>query len=278
MKECWRKEIDEFEQEHRRDVTKGDFTHLFGRAYIKAFDEDTIKAAFCVTGVHPFSCEAITEDQLKPSIPHSVKGSFPLPQPSPVQAVMAVFHHQPLTSFDVSPSTHSVAPSSPSESHRRARDPNIDPALYTPLKRMRMMYSTLGGMTTGLYLVSNTKFTSATPVPSIVLEKLPDLPQPDWSVLETEHEGWKTRQQLERENKGLRSSLGHAKTHLRARDLMLEGTHAQLVVQDIHLHKTQRALHNKEHRSTGGRMIRLCYSMDRHRSCHLMSFVPSCKE
>jgi hypothetical protein len=80
-----------------------------------------------------------------------------------------------------------------------------------------------------------------------VLEKLLDLPQPDWSLLEAEHEGWKTRQQLERENERLRSSLGHAKTHLRARDLMLEGTHAQLVVQDIHLHKTQRALHNKEH-------------------------------
>jgi hypothetical protein len=124
MKECWRKEIDQFEQTHKRDVMKGDFTHLFGRAYIKAFDQDTIKAAFHVTGVHPFSHEAITEDQMKPSIPHSVKGSFPLPQPSPVRAVIAAFHHQPPTSFNVSPSTHSavgVAHTSPcpSESHCR---------------------------------------------------------------------------------------------------------------------------------------------------------------
>jgi len=66
-------------------------------------------------------------------------------------------------------------------------------------------------------------------------------------LLETKHEGWKTWQQLERENECLRSSLGHAKTHLQAHDLMLEGTHAQLVVQDIHLHKTQWALHNKEY-------------------------------
>ncbi|KDR65049.1 hypothetical protein GALMADRAFT_82338, partial [Galerina marginata CBS 339.88] len=86
MKDAWKQEIVSFEQQKMRKVSKSEFTSLWSRAYQASFTQDTILAAFRVTGVHPFSRDAITEAQMKPSLTTSIKGSFPLPQPSPVRA------------------------------------------------------------------------------------------------------------------------------------------------------------------------------------------------
>lgn len=123
---------------------------LWSRAYKSAFTPETISAAFRATGVHPFSRETITEAQMKPSVTTSIKGCFPLPQPSPVRAVMASFNANPPTAFAVSPSTHTRHRPSESDDDenlvmltpsRRKRAPEIDPSLYTPSKRMRILYT-----------------------------------------------------------------------------------------------------------------------------------------
>ncbi|KAJ2929322.1 hypothetical protein H1R20_g7775, partial [Candolleomyces eurysporus] len=91
MKENWKQEIVNYEDTNFRPVDKNEFTYLFSRAYKSSFIADNIKAAFRVTGVHPFSRDMISEAQMKPSLTTSTKGTFPMPQPSPVHAVMAAF-------------------------------------------------------------------------------------------------------------------------------------------------------------------------------------------
>src|SRR5882762_1569311 len=166
MKNEFHYEIQKFEDLHKSKVTKANFVGVFGCAYLRSFTEDTIKAAFSATGVYPFNPDAISENQTKPSLPTSTKGSFPLLQPSPVRAIIKTMGSRPPTTFELSPTAHlapTAGPSritlsaspSPSPSNRRRRDPNIDPKLETPSKRMRIMYSALASTSSGSLLVSN---------------------------------------------------------------------------------------------------------------------------
>ena len=124
MKEIWKRVINKFEQEHQRAVTKNDFTFLFGTAYKEAFDRKTIKAAFRVTGVYPFNRTVITDSRIKPSMPTSVRGEFPLLQPSPVRVVLAAMDMNPHSPANTNISSVQSGP-------KRMRDPNIDPVLYS---------------------------------------------------------------------------------------------------------------------------------------------------
>ncbi|KIY52235.1 DDE-domain-containing protein, partial [Fistulina hepatica ATCC 64428] len=113
MKACWQEEIQTYEEAHRKPPAKADFTSLFGSAYLRAFTPETVKAAFEKTGIYPFNPNAVTATQTKPSLPSSLKGTFPLPMPSPVRAVMAAFSAHPPTAFALDPATHEPIQSSP---------------------------------------------------------------------------------------------------------------------------------------------------------------------
>lgn len=98
-------------------VKKGDFTGVFGRAFLRAFTKESVQAAFRATT--------------------STKAGFPLVQPSPVRAIIAAMRAHPPTSFEVDPDTHTKAtarPSSPStlSAHHDVCDLNIDPCLHEP--------------------------------------------------------------------------------------------------------------------------------------------------
>ena len=58
MKTEFRHEIQTFENLHMSKVMKGDFAGVFGHAFLHSFMEDTIKAAFATTGVHPFDLQS----------------------------------------------------------------------------------------------------------------------------------------------------------------------------------------------------------------------------
>ncbi|PPQ88047.1 hypothetical protein CVT26_000593, partial [Gymnopilus dilepis] len=126
---------------------------------------------------------------MKPSTTTSVKGEFPLPQPSPVRAIIAAFDpHGPAPVAPLTPvaGSGSISPEtqySPSSSRRRIRDENIDPALYTPSKRIRSLYSALSSTKSGSFLLSKDPISSSTPVFSPVLELPPSsIPQPNWDL------------------------------------------------------------------------------------------------
>ena len=100
MKHIWHAELDEYYQIYGKHVNKQTYARVFGTAFLKAFDRDTILAAFRATGVHPYDPTVITEQQMKPSEVTSTRTTFPLKMSSPVRRVMAVFHHQPATAFE----------------------------------------------------------------------------------------------------------------------------------------------------------------------------------
>ncbi|KAF5319127.1 hypothetical protein D9611_014093 [Ephemerocybe angulata] len=262
MKENWKRELMRFNDEHRRAADKNQFTYLFSRAYQKSFTIPTTKVAFRVTGVHPFCRTVITEKQLKPSITTSTKGSFPLPQPSPVRAVMAAMASRPPTAFDLSPSTHTrhgrahdnipetmTSPSTPSL-RRTAAHLDADPTLYTPSKRMRSMYAALASTSSGSILLSKAKITSSTPILDPMIEDLPPLEQPDWSLARTVTANM-SYEQLVHENERLRTHLTHAAKLHHAQEGIIEGAHATMVIQNLHLQKLNGALYGKEKQREG---------------------------
>ena len=173
MKLELRKEIHKFEDLHMAPVTKANFAGVFGRAFWCTFTSESIKAAFAATGVYPFNPAAITEKQMRVSLPTSTKSLFPLQQPSPVQAVIAAMGSYAATTLQLSPTAFTgpiTGPShitdlgspisSPSPSRRRGQDPVIDPELDdaadTPTKRMRIFYSVLASTSLGSMLVGKT--------------------------------------------------------------------------------------------------------------------------
>jgi hypothetical protein len=193
---------------------------VWAPAYLQAFDESTVKAAFEVTGVVPFNPNFVTAEQMKPSQATSTCGEFPLPQPSPVRAITQAMHVQPPTRMDLSPSNLganvSVTPQTPSR--RRGRDDedeNIDPVLWSPSKKMRTLYAHLGKTSAGSLLLSAPKIKSYdTAILQPVIQNVPrTLPPPNWSLAtpETSKELYKTRGQLEAENVELRKQLALAK-------------------------------------------------------------------
>ncbi|KAF8592789.1 DDE-domain-containing protein, partial [Ramaria rubella] len=177
MKDIYWQEVHTFEDVHGHKMAKADFTGVFRHAFLHVFTPETIKSAFKATGIYPFDPSVISPAQMKPSEPSSIKGVFPLPQPSPVRGVIATFHHQPPTSFDISPDTHTRSSSPTLE-----RDPNIDPSLYTPSKHICLMNAAIAGTASGSYLVSKTPIYSSQTLSAPVLETPLTLPQPDWSL------------------------------------------------------------------------------------------------
>lgn len=106
MKKAYQEAVSDFEKRMKRKFKKADFTGVFGKAFLEAFTPETIKAAFEKTGVYPFNPNAISAKQMRPSEATSLTKAYPLPNPSPVAAIMEAFRRKPLTSFDTSPSTH----------------------------------------------------------------------------------------------------------------------------------------------------------------------------
>jgi hypothetical protein len=271
MKHQFHNEIQKFENLHKRCVTKNDFAGVFGRAFLCAFTEETVKAAFMATGVHPFNPDAITEKQMKPSLPTSTKGMFPMPQTSPVRAIINTMGSQPPTAFDLSPTTHSGPGASPSQTTPasiglRKRDPNIDWDLdETPSKRTRRLYGALASTSTGSLLLSKTRLTSSYKLMQPVLEAAPELPQPDWSLLsKTPPRAYQTREMLEQQNQELTEHLRRSQKIIRARELIDERQSAQLVIQHAEMTKLSQSLHEKEKRKKNDRTVLFPGGFGRH--------------
>jgi hypothetical protein len=255
MKQIWKAVISTHEEEGRRAVEKSEFTGLFGTAYNKAFDPETVKAAFRVTGVVPFNRNAISEKQMKPSTTTSIRGEFPLPQPSPVRAAMILLDkHLEARAIELMPvastsQTVVAAEEEGSPMRRRMRDEEIDPALlYTPTKRLRLFETALSSTSSGSFLMSSVTYNSSIQIIEPVIASVPaSVPFPNWNLTKSpERKNWVSREMIEIENELLRESLRSAQSQVHIRDLMMEETNAQLLYQNLHLRRQNKALHNKE--------------------------------
>ncbi|KAJ7281716.1 hypothetical protein C8J57DRAFT_1056355 [Mycena rebaudengoi] len=126
----------------------------------------------------------------------------------------------------------------------------IDPALYTPSKRMRMMTSALGSTSSGSFLVSQASVTSLSSLPAPVLEGPPALAQPDWSQLEVTDEnlGAMTKSQLLEAAGKMRANLALARQHEIAGHGRIESAHGTIVLQNLFVEKQSQALNKKENK------------------------------
>lgn len=254
MKEAWKEEIRKFEELHGK-VTKGDFTEVFGKAFLIAFTEPTIRAAFEKTGVYPFNPEVITAEQLKPSEPTSIVGSLPIPMPSPVRAIMAAFNHRDITAFDSSPDARQHAPSSsitapgtPTQAPR-VIDRAVDPLLFTPTKCMCIMTGVLAGTSTGSFLVGKPRITSAQSIADPVFERPTHIESPQWNLLQEPTPGPdQTPQDLIDKIATLTLNLDLARQQIASKDSTIEAANAQLAVQGVYNKRLNEALNTKENK------------------------------
>ena len=267
IKDIWYNVIRDFEKQNNgRAVGKGDFTELFGRAYLKAFTMDTVKAAFAATGICPFDRNVITSEQMKPSEPTSVKGQFPMPLPSPVRAILATYHSYQPTAFELDADTHraitpiqavpllrsaSPCPSDMSyepctPTRKRPHAPEV--LNFTPSKRSRIMTAALTQTTSGSFLVTTARLTSSQVLPETVLEHPPPLPQPDWALMHLPIRGDEGVLELQARLKAVKDSLRQAKVELEVNREINAAANAQLVLKDMILAKQNQALHAKETR------------------------------
>lgn len=119
------------------------------------------------------------------------------------------------------------------------------------------MTTLLSATSSGSFLVSSVKVTSKYDIAGPVLKQQPPLPALDWSLC------WRAPQQIEclsqtaeaviEENQLLRESLQHAQRHITARDDIIEGAQAQLIVQDLWANKLHQSLFAKENMKTKDR-------------------------
>ncbi|KIJ37580.1 hypothetical protein M422DRAFT_211326 [Sphaerobolus stellatus SS14] len=269
MKEEFGRAVEKFEEEHNRGVRKADFASVFGSAFLKAAHVDLIKSAFSATGIIPFNPDVVALEKMKPSRATSIKGTFPLVQPSPVRAVIEHLTLYRPTHFDLDPDH--ARPVQPLPTITEAElDPNIDPSLqrapphtphrqfthnrtinrshpFTPSKAIRILISRLSATATGAFLVSNSPLKSITPILSPILESPPDLPTPNWDaakhgIVVSKH----TKEELASIIAELAAELTSAQTLLMALNGTLTRYEAQLIVQNIHMKKLNVALQGKE--------------------------------
>jgi len=107
--------------------------------------------------------------------------------------------------------------------------------------------------------------TSAYPVTQPVLEAMPELPLPDWSLLdETTSSAYQTRDMLVARNRELTENLNKSKMMLRARELIDERQTAQLIIQHAHLTKLNQSLHAKENKKATDRTVLFPGGFGRH--------------
>lgn len=278
LKRYYREEVSDFEMKNKRNVTKADFTGVWGRAFIRSFTKDNILSAFRVTGIHPFDPSVITPEQMKPSEATSTTALFTTVLPSPVRAIISALRKNPPTTRDVDPTTHDVprsensvaGPSSsnhfhdqPSRSplataspvsglsiprrrsHIELEDDDVDD---TPSKRTRIVTANLASTSSGSFLLSKRTVTSHDVLPAPVLRTVTALPDIDWSVLHLPNypSPASSTEELRTYIATLLSTVRLAHQHIKARDSIIEGNNAQMVLQALHLTRQNEALYAKE--------------------------------
>ncbi|KAJ7284782.1 hypothetical protein C8J57DRAFT_1052343 [Mycena rebaudengoi] len=142
----------------------------------------------------------------------------------------------------------------------------IDPALYTPSKRMRMMTNAIASTSSGSFLVSQAPVTSASALPPPVLEGPPALAAPDWMQLEVSDADLDSmnKSQLIEAARQMRDNLGLARQHNIAGQGIIESAHATIVLQNIFVEKQSQALNQKENKKKSKRTKLSMNGMGRH--------------
>ncbi|PCH44369.1 hypothetical protein WOLCODRAFT_76702 [Wolfiporia cocos MD-104 SS10] len=118
-----------------------------------------------------------------------------------------------------------------------------------PSKRVQLMTAGIATTTSGSFLLSKTPISAVHRIAPPVLERMPThLPDPDWRVLQQPSgSGQQSCTEMQEKIDQLTENLRLAHEHIHTRDAIIEGAHAQLVIQDMYGAKLNQALYAKEH-------------------------------
>ena len=131
---------------------------------------------------------------------------------------------------------------------------------------MWIFYSAMGSTSSGSMLLSKTRITSVYEVAAPVLEDMPELPEPDWGLLEDlpATDGYQSRESLLTKIRQLTESLHCARVLIGTHKVIQERSTAQLIVQHAHLSKLNQALNAKENKKSNDRTILFAEGFGRH--------------
>ena len=129
--------------------------------------------------------------------------------------------------------------------HTLIPDSVIDPSLFTPTKRGGILQKRLASSSSGSFLVDGAKITSSQLIAPPVHEGTADIKQPDWLVM-WKQDTQKTKPEMEAYIGELIRELETAQKCVAVQNSVIEGQHAQLVLQVLQLVKQNEVLHVKE--------------------------------
>lgn len=178
-----------------------------------------------------------------------------MPMPSPVRAIMEVFNHQTITAFETAPETVlpaptflTITPATPTL-HRQVLERTVDPALFTPTKRMRLMTTGLAATSSGSFLVGKPHITSVQTVADPIYAPRTSIPNPDWTLLNRAGGPLsRSRSELEAHIAALESNLYLSQQQIVSKDAAIERAHAQLAVGSVYNGRLNEALNTKENK------------------------------
>jgi DDE superfamily endonuclease len=116
LKTYWTQERDLYERTTGQKVSKTNFLAIYGKAHIRAFTPENIKAAFRKTGVVPLNRNVVTDAMMAPSLETSCEGNLPLTMSTPIRYINNVFHELSRPQPERNEETHE-APNSDSQTH-----------------------------------------------------------------------------------------------------------------------------------------------------------------
>ncbi|RDB16220.1 hypothetical protein Hypma_003112 [Hypsizygus marmoreus] len=222
----------EYEHHTSLDVDGSSFLEVYASAHRETFTPETVRAAFRLTGLIPFNPNIVTAEQQAPSLELSTHGTFPVPPPSPIKAILTAFRRR----------HHDLPTPSPSPRHPSTFDSAM-PSLVHGL-----------ASTSASFLVSDTNpFTSASQIPPPVFYHLPKDAQPTWAEIESPRVA-RSYEDLKNENEVLRNTLRTLRGKVDAGEEALETLNAQLLLQSMYLDEQQQQLHHQESKHRKGRV------------------------
>jgi DDE superfamily endonuclease len=274
MKVAWKEEINAFEELHKRSVDKADFCGVFGQAYVCAFTKENVEAAFAATGIHPFNLNVVKPEQMKPAEATSMQSSFPLPQPSPVHAMIAACRNHEFTYQECYPDSPPIA--GPSTFPGSLLDDTIDPVLRstpkhridaasnpdlaTPSKHMHYLAAGLANTSSGSILISKacaSHLQMSKPVTPPVVDHVPrELEEPNWSLLSSKTaSALLSREELEKRVDNLKTNFDHSHKLVSVQRVINEGANAQMAIMALTNTKLNQSLYVKETRKKTDRTV-----------------------
>lgn len=220
--QCW-------EQEHGEKVTKYNFLSLITRPFEKTFTESTILAAWRATGLIPFNPSVITKDMMTPAEPKAITGGPPLPQPSPVKAMLAAWASSPL------------------------RSNNIDPHLLeTPARRAHISNRLLEG-TSAAFLIGNRELTSEDTLATPLFRRPPQLSISPTQLPQTSQLRSQDLPKVISENHHLRKKIAILSSQLRESRDTIQADQMQLALQHRYCDLLNKQLRRKENKKKPNR-------------------------